>query len=213
MARTVLTITSDLFNADELDQEASIRENLPVRTLLAETRREFNLPDGNYGFKVKGSGKILDPEKTLEQSGIHTGAVLVLTRERRAAPVEQNLSTDFSRKMPLTGPYKAALREEEIGQTFEIKWQPAIIGRPDAANPDSIEMLAVNLGPFEGSKTVSRFHARITEQGGQFFIESITDNNPTYLNDGLIRMGERRFLQTGDKIRVGKFEFTFTIRQ
>jgi len=212
MPRTRLTINSDLFN-DEPDQEASIRENLPVRTLLSETRREFNLPDGNYTLKVKPTGKILDPEKTLEQSGVLSGAVLVLTRERRAAPAEQIMSTDFSRKMPLTGPYKASLREDETGQTFEIQWQPAIIGRPDAANPNSIEMLAVNLGPFEGSKTVSRFHARITEQGGQFFIESITDHNPTFLNEGLIRMGERRFLQSGDKIRVGKFAFTFTIRQ
>ncbi len=212
MARTVLTINSDLFN-DEPDQEASIRENLPVRTLLAETRREFNLPEANYTFKVKSTGKVLDPEKTLEQMGVHTGAVLVLARERRAPVAEPLMSTDISRKLPITGPYHASLREDESGQGFEIQWQPAIIGRPDASNPNSVEMLAVNLGPFEGSKTVSRFHARITEQSGQYFIESITDHNPTYLNDSLIRMGERRFLQTGDKIRIGKFSFTFTIRQ
>src|SRR5206468_4161557 len=68
MARTILTITSDLF--DDTSQEASIRENLPIRTLLVECRKEFSLPDGNYILTVKSTGKMLDPEKTLEQAGV-----------------------------------------------------------------------------------------------------------------------------------------------
>ncbi len=104
-------------------------------------------------------------------------------------------------------------REEATGQVFEIKWQPAIIGRPDGNNPASANMLAVNLGPLEGSKAVSRHHAGITEQDGQYFVESMSSNNPTYLNDGLIRSGERRFLESGDKIRVGHFVLTFEIQK
>ncbi len=210
MARTVLTITSDLF--DDSSQEASIRENLPVRTLIAEARKEFNLPEGNYSLIMKSSGKMLDPEKTLEQSGVQTGAVLILNRERRA-PVREMSSVmeDFSRRL-ISGTNRAFLREEESGHIFEIQWQPAIIGRPDANNPASASTLAVNLGPLEGSKTVSRHHARITEQGGQFFVESMADHNPTYLNEGLVRAGERRVLQPDDKIRVGKFSFVFGLK-
>ncbi len=211
MARTVLTITSDLF--DEANQEASIRENLPIRTLLAECRKEFDLPDGNYILTIKSNGRTLDPEKTLEQSGVQTGAVLILNRERRAAPREMSsVMEDFSRRM-ISGSNRAVLREDETGQVFEIQWQPAVIGRPDANNPASASTLAVNLGLFEGAKTVSRHHARLTEQNGQFFLESMTDHNPTYLNEGLIRAGERRLLQPEDKIRIGKFTLTFGVKQ
>jgi FHA domain len=211
MARTILTITSDLF--EDSNQEASIRENLPIRTLLAESRKEFDLPDGNYTLTIKSNGKVLDPDKTLEQSGVQTGAVLILNRERRAAaPEMSSVMENFSRRM-ISGTNRGFLREDESGQVFEIQWQPAVIGRPDANNPTSGSMLAVNLGAFEGAKTVSRHHARITEQNGQFFLESMTDHNPTYLNDGMIRAGERRFLQPDDKIRIGKFTLTFGINQ
>jgi FHA domain len=210
MARTILTITSDLF--DDTSQEASLRENLPIRTLLAECRKEFSLPDGNYILTVKSTGKMLDPEKTLEQAGVQTGAALILTRERRAPVREQSIIDDFSRRL-ISGPVRAFVIEDETAQVFELQWQPSVIGRPDASNPASAGMLAVNLGLFEGSKTVSRHHARISEQSGQYFIESMADHNPTYLNDGLVRVGERRLLQPEDKIRVGKFSLTFGIKQ
>lgn len=210
MARTVLTITSDLF--DDPNQEASIRENLPIRTLIAECRREFTLPDGNYILMIKSNGKMLDPDKTLEQSGVQTGAVLILNRERRTPVREPSIIEDFSRRM-ITGPVRAYVREEATGQVFDIQWQPAVIGRPDASNPASASSLAVNLGLFEGSKTVSRHHARIVEQAGQYFIESMSDHNPTYLNDGLVRAGERRILAPDDKIRAGKFTLTFGIKE
>src|SRR5438093_5981896 len=127
MARTILTITSDLI--EDSNQEASIRENLPIRTLLGETRKEFDLPDGNYTLTIKSNGKMLDPEKTLEQSGVQTGAVLILNRERRAAAPElSSIMEDFSRR-PVSGTNRGFLSEDESGQEFEIKWQPAIIGR------------------------------------------------------------------------------------
>ena len=43
MARINVTIVSDLF--DDPNQEASIRENLPVRTLVGDAKREFNLAE------------------------------------------------------------------------------------------------------------------------------------------------------------------------
>jgi len=212
MARIVVTITSDLF--DDTEQEASIRENLPLRTLLTETKREFNLPEGNYLFRAKNNGKILDPEKTLEQSGIQTGAVLIFSRERRNVQQSQYsaMPEPEAVRRAITGPKMAFLRDEDTGVTFDLRWQPAIIGRPDASNPESATSLAVNLGPLEGSKTVSRHHARILEQNGQFFLENIVDHNPTYLNDSLIRAGERRMLEVGDKIRVGKFTLIFNFK-
>jgi len=196
---------------DEPRQELSVRENLPIRTLLAETRREFNLDEANYTLSVKSTGKLLDPDKTLEQSGVQTGAVLVLNRERRA-PVREVDHPSMLARTPIKGSQRAFLRETSTAQTFEIQWEPAIIGRPDTNNPASAEQLAVNLAGFEGAQSVSRHHARITEQGGNYFLECVAEHNPVYLDDGLLRIGERRLLQPDGRIRLGKIELTFDVK-
>jgi hypothetical protein len=98
MTRLVVTISSDLFDSPE--QEASVRENLPVRTLIEETIKEFNLPeDALYVLRVESNGRLLDPEKTLEQQGIKTGERLLFSRERRAARREAALGGNASRIM------------------------------------------------------------------------------------------------------------------
>src|SRR5450432_556216 len=209
MARTILTITSTLF--DEGDQEVSIRENLPVRTLLAEANQEFSLEEGTYNLSLKGNGKVLEPDKTLEQQGVQTGAVLVLNRERRA-PMFEAFDDGNQSRVAISGKHRAFLREVLSNQAFDIKFQPAIIGRPDAANPSTSEILAVDLGPFEGARNVSRFHARITEQNGNYYLEPMAEHNPTYLNNIMLRLGERRALEPGDKIRVGKISLVFGIK-
>ena len=210
MARTVITLESRLF--DDPRQEVSVRENLPIRILLAETRREFNLDEASYTLNVKSSGKLLDPDKTLEQSGVQTGAVLVLNRERRA-PVREVDHPSMLARTPIKGSQRASLRETTTGQTFELQWSPAIVGRPDTNNPASAEQLAVNLGGFEGAQSVSRHHARIIEQSGHYFLECAAEHNPVYLDDVLLRLGERRILQPGSKVRLGKIELTFELKQ
>jgi len=210
MARIVLTIISELF--DVPNQEASIRENLPARTVLAEARKEFNLPeDGVYSLRVQSTGKILDPDKTLEQQSVQTGAVLLLNRERRAAIREVAVQAGASR-ITLGGAARPFLREDTTGKNFDITFQPAIIGRPDPTNPRSVELLAVNLGPLDASKSVSRYHARISEENNQYFLESLADHNPAYLNGSIVRVGEKRLLKPGDKVRTGKISLTFGVR-
>jgi hypothetical protein len=211
MTRLVVTITSDLFDTPE--QEVSVRENLPVRTLIEETIKEFNLPsDALYTLRIQSSGKLLDPEKTLEQQGVKTGEQLSFSREHRAARREAVLGSNASRIMLSTNrrPY---LREDSRGEIFNIDFQPAIIGRPDHSNPASREFLAVNLEGYEGAKSVSRYHARITESQGQFYIESLAEHNPAYLNGQIVRVGEKRMLNSGDKVRVGQISLTFGLRQ
>ncbi|MCC7206383.1 MAG: FHA domain-containing protein [Anaerolineae bacterium] len=210
MARINVTIVSDLF--DEPNQEASIREHLPVRTLMSEARREFNLPeDAVYALRFQETGKALDPDKTMEQQGVRAGAILILTRERRPAMREAVANAGVSRSN-ITGPNRPFLREDMTGKIFEIMWQPAVIGRRDPTNPQSVENLAVNLETFEGAKSVSRYHARMTEDKGKFYLESIADHNPAYLNGSIVRVGDKRLLMPGDKIEVGKITLSFGLR-
>jgi hypothetical protein len=210
MARINVTIVSDLF--DDPNQEASIRENLPVRTLVGDAKREFNLAeDGVYALRLQETGKALDPDKTMEQQGVRAGAILILTRERRPAVREAAANAGAARTM-ITGPNRPFLREDMTGKIFEIMWQPAVIGRRDPTNPQSVENLAVNLDVLDGAKSVSRYHARMTEDKGKFYLESIADHNPAYLNSSIVRVGDKRLLMPGDKIEVGKITLSFGLR-
>ncbi len=209
MDRIILTISSELF--DETDQEASVRKNVTVRSLIDEIRREFSLLDGNYTLSVKGGSRQLELDKTLEQLGIQTGAELTFDRERRRLS-QQIVARGGQYFQAISGRRRAVLREESTGQVFELDWQPAIIGRPDAANLASADALAVNLGGLPEARTVSRQHARITEYGGQFFLEGVAERNPTFLNEQQLLPGEKRALASDDKIRVGSITLALTLR-
>jgi len=207
MDRIILTISSELF--DETDQEASVRKNVTVRSLIDEIRREFSLLEGNYTLSLKGSNP-LDPDKTLEQLGIQTGVELTFDRERRRLS-QQIVARGGQYFQAISGKRQAVLREDSSGQVFVLEWQPAVIGRPDAGNAASAEVLAVNLGGLPDARTVSRQHARITESGGQFFLEGIAERNPTFLNEQQLLPGEKRALASGDKVRVGSITLTLMI--
>lgn len=207
MDRIILTISSELF--DETEQEASVRKNVTVRNLIDEIRREFSLLEGNYTLSLKGRSP-LDPDKTLEQLGIQTGVELTFDRERRRLS-QQIVARGGQYFQAIGGKRQAALRDDVSGQVFVLEWQPALIGRPDAGNAASAEALAVNLGGLPEARTVSRQHARITEYGGQFFLEGIAERNPTFLNEQQLLPGEKRALTSGDKIRVGGVTLTLIL--
>jgi len=209
MERVVVTITSDLF--DESNQEASIRKNVSVRSLMGEIQKEFTLQEGNYALRLRGKSTVLDVDKTIEQLGIQTGAELIFSRERRSASRASAGSGSSSRS--LSGVRGAYIKEETTGKIWEIEWQPAIIGRPDAGNTNSGTTLAVDLGGFEEARSVSRQHASITERSGNYFVESLSDRNPAYLNGESIFVGERARLRDGDEILIGKIALTFRLRE
>ncbi len=209
MERIILTVESELF--DEVSQEASVRKNVTLRSLMIEIQREFSLPEGNYLLQIKGEKRALDLEKTLEQLNIQTGAEIVFARDRRNAA--RVMALGGSTHTMIVSSRQAYLVEDETGKVFEIEWQPAIIGRPDANNPVSGQTLAVNLGSFEEARTVSRQHATITERSGVYFVESMAERNPALLNGETIHIGERRSLHVDDKILIGKISLTFKLHE
>ena len=205
--RIVLTVSSELFD-DDPTQEASVRVNVSIRSLIAEVRREFNLPEGNYSLTLKDGEQPLAFDQTLEQLKIQTGAELIFERERRGLS-QMIVTRGGSIFQAITSDTRALLRAEETGTLFEIEWQPAIIGRPSANQPGSANALAVNLGDQPEGRSVSRQHARITERGDQYFLESMAERNPTFLNDEELVVGEKRRLSPGDVIQVGKIRLAF----
>ncbi len=56
---------------------------------------------------------------------------------------------------------------------------------------------------------ISRSHARITRDDGEYFIEDLNSRNGTYLNGQLLPYKERRRMKPGDRLRFAREEFLF----
>ena len=61
----------------------------------------------------------------------------------------------------------------------------------------------MNVKWLPGSRRVSRRHARITEQGGVYYVEGLAENNPTLLNGQQLSLGRKYQLREGDTIGLG----------
>lgn len=201
MERITLTITSELF--DDIEQPASVRKNVTIRTLIDEILKEFSLLEGRYVLKLRGSDEPLDNDQSMDDLGIQTGGGLIFERER-ARLSQQIVSRGGQFFQGIMAPQALVLREQNTGSEFALRWQPAIIGRASANNPASAEALAVDLSRMAESRTISRQHAQITEYGGRYFVEGLADQNPTFLNEAELQFGEKRLIERGDKIRVGR---------
>ncbi len=194
-----------LLNIDVFDvagNQAKVRKSLTINGLIEEILREFDDLDRKtpaaYAMYLKGNLKPLERDKTVAQLDLQTRDELEFRYARR------------SRRDPTGVTRRAYLWEEKTRKIFELTWQPALIGRPDA-DPAHNELLAANLETFADGLRVSRRHAQITVDDGEFYIESLSDTNPTYVND--VPITERYKLQSGDKIRVGKTHIILTFAQ
>jgi len=200
-----IEISIDVF--DQLDQRVKVKKTLTVDLLVQEILKEFDDLDRRtpqaYGLFLKGVSKPLDGTKTVDQLDIHAQDELVFRYARSAA------------REPLSGKTRAYIVEETTHKFFEIQWQPAVIGRPDASDPYHNQLLAVNMEPFKEGKRVLRRHAQITVEGGQYYIESMASNNPTYLNDETDPIAQKRRLQQHTRIRLGRdiAVLTFLLRE
>jgi len=100
-------------------------------------------------------------------------------------------------------------RGGRIGKEFAVAGGETNIGRWDADGgifPD------VDLDQDDPEAKVSRRHARIMREGGQFFIEDLGSTNGTFINRGRrLLPGNRHPLNNGDEIIVGKTFLKFVV--
>ena len=105
-----------------------------------------------------------------------------------------------------SAPARLGLRVSATGQIVAL--DPArnefLVGRPDPVSGTTPE---IDLGPFDANRTLSRRHARILREGGQYLVrEDTTTTNGTYLNDQRLQTGVAVPLKSGDKLRFGSIE-------
>ncbi|MBM4423805.1 MAG: FHA domain-containing protein [Chloroflexi bacterium] len=204
-----MTITIEILPNQIGPKRANVRSSLVVGNLLTSIKDKYNL-DGNFVLLTKGDRKPLHVDAPLDQEGVADGSVLVCARVVEASGTLDAIKR--GERVTLSKGFKQVyvLEERQLAQ-YDIRWQPAIIGRKDRRNPSNNKLLAVDLEDAEDPPTVSRHHACITEKDGAFFIESIADNNPTYLGDQRLKMGMKYPLPVGSRIRAGRVTLTFYI--
>lgn len=131
------------------------------------------------------------------------------TMAMQAVADDEKLLVLVSRRQPLSGRFLARLREIEMGDTYPIEWQPAVIGRPGHIRDK--ELLAVNLEWLPDGLTISRQHAFIHERNGQFFIRHVAgNNNLTTVNGHPVAQNESHALRDGDAITLGPRHITLS---
>lgn len=102
-------------------------------------------------------------------------------------------------------------RGDLVGAEFPLSADESLIGRWDADNgifPD------VDLDRYDPEAKISRRHARILHNDGQYAIEDLGSTNGTFINRGRrLIPGNSQLLNDGDEIIVGKTFLRFIISQ
>lgn len=204
-----MNLTLDIQSNSIGTRRVNVRSSLQVATLVLTIKDKFNLV-GNYQLRLQGARNPLPDDGALDQLGIPEGAALQCVRIVESTgtldAITRGVRNPFSKRFS-----RVYLREQRTLSEFDLRWQPAIIGRRDVRNPSNNRLLVVDLEDMETLPSVSRHHAAITEQGGSFYIESIQDRNPTLLDGVRLRYSERYALLPGTLIKVGNISLSFQV--
>jgi predicted component of type VI protein secretion system len=193
-----LRVTVDIFDktAQRAEPLAALTVQEFITAILTEFQGDFdqlgNDPAHYYLAKADQAGAPpveLQPTAPLALQ-LEDGAHLIFGEAQRAAP-----------SAAATPRHAIYLREPSQGQVFPLQWLPALIGRPHHEQPGA-PLPAVDLSGYPTGLRVSRRHAQIVEQGGRYYVESLSPTNPLLVRDGAgntVQVQEQKqLLQDGD---------------
>jgi ribosomal protein L40E len=106
--------------------------------------------------------------------------------------------------MPAEGLEEPVLKLAVIGSGQRLHLQGKseyVVGRTDPERGVVVDVDLTDHGAWDAG--VSRRHARIFKQHGQFFIEDLRSANGTFLNEIRLEPGLSQALQSGDIIKLG----------
>lgn len=196
-----IEISFDIFEYE--GQRAKVKRALTVRTLIDEVLREFDDIPGDplnkYVIYMKGSDTPLEEHKNLIELDIQPQDELVFDHFRRF--LRKNLSPEEY----------VSFIEVNNGESFDIEWQPALIGRA-SQDMDHNVLLAVDLEYLPEGKTVSRTHAEFTFEHGRYYIRPTAAHNPVFLNGKEMPYNKRFEIHHRDEITLGYQKVTLFFR-
>lgn len=186
--RTRLLRIENAILADVLNQNGAIGLNLLRQLVARHLRAEQRWRETGTALAKSGTNKSEAPVRAAE----------VPTPLRNIPPAESAVTQP--------PPQRIALRVTGSGHTISL--DPArtefLIGRPD---PVSGALPDIDLGSFDGNRTLSRRHARILRDGGQYFVrEDSATTNGTHINGERLSTGVSKPIKPGDKLYFGSIE-------
>ncbi len=103
-----------------------------------------------------------------------------------------------------------------IEETVETEGRPHRLLTSEGRLLASLEKTVVSIGKKKGEvdlvledASVSRIHARITREEGRTYLEDLNSTNGTFRNGQRMQPYEKKKLEEGDEIRIGKSVFIF----
>jgi hypothetical protein len=182
---------------DSQGELAKVRQTITVDTLIQEILNEFRneldleTPE-TYGLYRENDPHPLSRSLQIGELDLRPQDELTFRRLR------------FTGREDIQGKQIPVLRNtQDRSLRFHITWQPALIGRPDSYALHN-KLLAVDVEPLPGGLLISRRHAQIIQDGENFFLERLSNRNPTYLNEREIPPIGRHPLTPGARIRLGR---------
>lgn len=190
-----------------------VQGNMQVQRFISEVCQRYQLPADQlivYYRDAAGVDRQLNAEQSFSQNRIPSQAVLVFeTRINTESPTREFIRRN--KVIPLESTVFVCLREEMTGEPHRLSWQPAVIGRRDMRDTEKNKMLAVDLSHVPLAQYISRQHACITRKNGQYYVESIHEQNPTLLDGRRLLPWQRAPLQPGNRIQVGQTTLIFQL--
>jgi hypothetical protein len=175
-----------------LDPSTKSFSILPIPIAMSNSLPVEN-PEGNavesLAANVTAGGQTL-PNHTEE----------IFVAELSTEPVYVPANVPLSVKTQLQE-FTASLLHVQTNLTIEIPPHlPVVhIGKTNTVIPPDIDVSG-----FPDSDIVSRIHADIRIEGGDFYFEDTGSSNGTYINNSPLPVGNRHKLRAGDRISLGK---------
>jgi hypothetical protein len=198
-----------------------IRHKLLVVDLIENIKAKFEM-DGTFQLVVQQTGLTLNPSLSLEQQGIADKVVLdfVGTTQTIKSDLLKQIETILASAYPegerkdirLAGQIGFRLLGNDVRRFWDLRFQPAIIGRRFRNEPRNNILLAADLTELPQGQTVSRWHACVSSEDERFSLTALNRNNPSYLNDVKLEHNETKPLNIGDKVRARRVELAFVHR-
>jgi hypothetical protein len=205
-----LELGIDLNDGAKKPRKINVRADIMAGALLSAIKDHYSL-NGEYELRLPGSEKGLAADAPVNGQGLASGALLrcvpVRVQSNTPALIDAGQRRKFSQKFT-----RVFLLDQAALTEYDVTYWPAVLGRRDRSDPARNKLLAIDLEGAEVQPTVSRHHACITEQDGQFFIEALQDNNPLYANGQRLEPRYKHPLSTGATLQLGTIKLSFNVR-
>ena len=184
----ILLIKSDFFH--DGDQRLQINDpgRITFQQLAEEIQREYELPVSHYRLYLPDGEIPFEPEITLSEPNLANNAILHF----KEAALPRN-----------------AYLQSDNGTIFHLKRTESLIGRPNPKKGLPAALIDVDLTPLDPKHTSSRPHAVLRCDSDNYYLSSLRDDNPAYVNGDKVATDDRCLIRSGDVIKCGAVVLTF----